>query len=257
MEHYPEERRKRVEKNQPLPGTRQHRILDLALTILYPRRCPICDGVVRFGSKICPKCRKTVLFTGKDTCLKCGKPLRDGMEAVCSDCRRMRHVFDRGFALFRYRSVSGSIYRFKYLDRQEYADYYAEEMERVLGDQIRQLHADALVPVPMYEAKKRKRGYNQAEVLARAMGRTFDIPVRCDLIRRVRNTSPMKELDLSQRRSNLKGAFLAMQNDVKLKTIIVVDDIYTTGSTIDAVAGELRRIGAEHVCFVTLAIGES
>lgn len=188
-------------------------------------------------------------------CLKCGKELKDTRAVFCHDCAHREHSYDRGMALFAYRSVSDSIYRFKYRGRQEYAAYYGERVARILGKKILALHPDALVPVPIHAARRRQRGYNQAEVLAREIGRILCIPVETKLIKRVHKTKPMKDLSSQERQNNLKRAFKICYNDVKLNTIIIIDDIYTTGSTVDAMARELRRAGIQNIYFVALAIG--
>lgn len=187
--------------------------------------------------------------------MKCGKHIGDSEKEYCDDCSSQQHLYNRGRALFVYPSVSASIARFKYGGRREYAAFYAACMARVLGNFIRACGADALVPVPLHKSRKQKRGYNQAEVLARELSALTGIPVYADLIGRVKKTVPMKELSAAQRQNNLKKAFKILRNDVKLKTIIIVDDIYTTGSTIDAVSRELKNAGVEKVYFVALAIG--
>lgn len=225
--------------------------------LLYPRRCPVCDRAVRpFGSLICETCAKELVYIKEPCCMKCGKELEEEEVEYCGDCMRQRHLFDRGRALFDYKSMSDSIYRFKYKGRQEYAAYYAECMSVRLGEWIRQCRPDALVPVPIHSSKRYVRGYNQAEVLARELGTIIHIPVETNLIKRVRKTSPMKDLSVSERQNNLKRAFKICRNDVKLSTIIIIDDIYTTGSTIDAMSYELRKAGVERVYFVSLAIGK-
>ncbi|WP_051200845.1 ComF family protein [Butyrivibrio sp. XPD2002] len=227
------------------------------ISILYPRRCPVCDEIVGQGKGLIhPECRKIIKPAGRIICMKCGKPLGDPDKEYCPDCEKTKHYFDRGFGIFRYRSISGSVYRFKYSGRREYADFYAEAAANYLGEAIRSMHADAIIPVPMYRKKQRKRGYNQAEEFARALGKQFDIPVINDMVIRVRDTVPMKLLDASQRRSNLKKAFNISENDVEFKCIILVDDIYTTGSTIDELARGFRRHGVNRIFFVTLAIGQ-
>ena len=188
--------------------------------------------------------------------MKCGKELKDEESEYCSDCMRHRHLFDRGRAVFAYKSMSDSIYRFKYKGRQEYASYYAECMAVRLGEWIMRCRPDALVPVPIHASKRHVRGYNQAEVLAKELGDILHIPVETGLIKRVRKTSPMKDLSVSERQNNLKRAFKICRNDVKLSTIIIIDDIYTTGSTIDAMSYELRRVGVERIYFAALAIGK-
>lgn len=155
-----------------------------------------------------------------------------------------------------YQSVAGSLYRFKYAGRQEYARFYAEAIVEKLGEAIRAWKSDALVPVPIHRTRRRERGYNQAELLAREIGRRMDIPVDSHVIRRVKKTLPQKQLDDAERQNNLKRAFKIERNDVKLERVIIVDDIYTTGSTIDACAAELKRAGVEKVYFITAAIGK-
>ncbi|MCM1386937.1 MAG: ComF family protein [Bacillus sp. (in: Bacteria)] len=228
----------------------------MLLDLVYPRRCPVCDKAVKpFGSLICEECTKKIKYVNAPYCQKCGKELKDKRAFFCHDCAHKEHKYDKGMALFSYPDVADSIYRFKYQKRQEYAAYYAERMACVLGEKILALHPDALVPVPIHPAKKRARGYNQAQVLAEELGRILDIPVNAKIIKRVRKTIPMKELSVTQRQNNLKKAFKISHNDVKLSTIVIIDDIYTTGSTIDAMAHELRQAGIKHIYFATLAIG--
>ncbi len=226
------------------------------LDLIYPRRCPVCDGVVTpFGGLVCETCKKNFIYISEPYCLKCGKSLKDSGQEYCGDCAHKKHLFAEGRAVFDYKSVADSLYRFKYKGRQEYAAYYARCAAYRLGRWIKDRGAQALVPVPIHTSKRRVRGYNQAEVFARELGSLLGIPVRTDLIKRVRKTVPMKELSASERQNNLKRAFKIYRNDVKLNTIVIIDDIYTTGSTIDAMSYELRRAGIKKIYFVTLAIG--
>ena len=229
----------------------------ILLDILYPRRCPVCDRAVKpFGSLICETCKEEFEYIREPYCMKCGKELEQGETEYCGDCMRHKHLFISGRAVFVYKDMSDSIYRFKYKGRQEYAAYYAECMAQRLGKWITKCRPDALVPVPIHNTKKRVRGYNQAEALARELGRIMNIPVETKLIKRVRKTVPMKDLSVSERQNNLKRAFKICRNDVKLSTIIIIDDIYTTGSTIDAISYELRKAGVGRIYFVALAIGK-
>ena len=190
--------------------------------------------------------------------MKCGKQLRHSDDSVwCSDCRKMRHYFKRNFGVFDYRSISGSIYRFKYMGRQEYADFYAAATVKSLGRKLGKLHIDGIVPVPMYEPKKSKRGYNQAEVYAKRLSELTGIPFCKDLVVRTRDTRPMKRLDIRGRRNNLKKAFNIAVNDVKLRCVLIIDDIYTTGSTIDEIAHEFQIAGVDEIYSLTIAIGQT
>lgn len=231
-------------------------LLNTLLLFLYPRRCPVCDRPVKpWNALICRECEPALSYIKTPRCMKCGKHIGDSEKEYCSDCNSQHHLYDRGRALFVYPSISASIARFKYGGRREYADFYAARMAEVMGDFIRGCGADAFIPVPLHRSRKKKRGYNQAEVLAGKLSALTGIPVYADLIGRVKKTAPMKELSAVQRQNNLKKAFKILRNDVKLKTIIIVDDIYTTGSTIDAVSRVLKNAGVEKVYFVALAIG--
>ncbi len=205
------------------------------------------------------ECARKIKYVRGATCLKCGKPLStaEKEEEFCIDCRKTRHFFDKGFSIFDYRSVSGSVYKFKYMGRQEYANFYAWAAFKRYGKTLKKLGIDAIIPVPMYKGKENARGYNQAEVFARKVGEEFGIPVYKNIIIRNKNTLPMKKLDARGRRNNLKKAFIIARNDVKFKCILIIDDIYTTGSTIDEIAHEFRIVGVEKVYFLTLAIGQT
>ncbi len=227
----------------------------LALDLLYPRRCPACDRPLQRGTSICPDCADAFKRVEPPYCFQCGKHLADPTQEYCYDCRRKIHFYDRGAALYDYRSVAETMYRFKYGRRSEYADYFGSRIATCLGDTIRSWHADAIIPVPVHRERFRKRGYNQAESLARAIGERLQIPVYGDILVRTRSTVPMKLLDRRERIKNLKSAFIAKEYSVKLRSTIVVDDIYTTGSTIDACAAVLKEAGVEKVYYIAAAIG--
>lgn len=225
------------------------------LDFLYPARCPVCDGVLLQEEEVCEECLPKLRYVREPRCCKCGKPLQIEEEEYCYDCMDGRHIYDSGLALYEYESIKDSLYRFKYKGRCEYAGFYGKEIAERLGDRIRKWHPDVLLPVPMYKRKERMRGYNQADLLADAVGAALHIPVRQDLMLRQRQTVPLKELDPVRRQINLKNAFNIGQFDVKLNCIIIVDDIYTTGSTMDEMAKVLKAVGVSRVHFLTLAIG--
>ena len=223
--------------------------------LLFPLHCPVCDGIVQpSGEKICVNCLPKLKLLIPPWCMQCGTKLWSEGE-YCQDCRIGKHSYLRGRSLYEYNSAAESLYRFKYGGRREYAHFYGEQTVEYLGEFIRQVKPDVLVPIPLHRKRKVKRGYNQAELLAREIGSRMGIPVRTDLLVRVKNTVPLKQLNPKERQNNLKKAFNMARNDVKLKTILLVDDIYTTGSTMDEAARTLMAAGVECVCFVALACG--
>ena len=223
------------------------------LQVLFPLRCPVCDEIVQpAGEKICLECMDKLRIITPPWCMRCGKKLTEEGE-FCPECRVKERGFARGRALYEYTSAAQAIYRFKYGGRQEYADYFGEQIVEYLGEFIEKVQPDGLVPVPLHRSRRRKRGYNQAELLARAIGSRLDIPVYDKLVFRTKNTVPLKQLNARERQNNLKKAFNVAQNDVKLKVLIIIDDIYTTGSTIEEMSRVLREAGVENIYFVTLA----
>lgn len=232
------------------------KIFAFCTQLLFPLRCPVCDEIVTpFGEKICLTCMKKVKYVTPPRCFRCGKKLDDTEAEYCQDCRRKEHLFVHGRALYDYESAAPAIYRFKYGNRREYADFFGSEISRYLGDYIRQISPDALIPIPLHRSRKRKRGYNQAELLAKAVSRYTGVPVYDKILVRVKNTVPLKRLNPQERQKNLKKAFHISGNDVKLKTIILIDDIYTTGATMDEAAAVLLAAGVKQVYFITLACG--
>lgn len=230
--------------------------MNLFVELLFPRRCAICDKPVdKMGHYVCKKCESTLRYVDVPYCMKCGKSLESETKEFCLDCQNMEHFFKRGRALYEYESIKESIYRFKYEGRKEYAEFYGKELAKRFGEQIKEWKVDAVIPVPMHLEKEKKRGYNQAFLIAKVLGRELNMPVRDEIVTRVRATLAQKQLKGKERQNNLKNAFKISQNDVKLYTIIIIDDIYTTGSTIDALAEQFRVAGIGKIYFLTISGG--
>lgn len=232
-------------------------IFKVFLDLLFPARCPVCDRPVRpFGAKICAGCTTKVRYNPPPYCMKCGKHLDDETEEYCLDCKKKKHHFDRGFSLFEYKSVSDSLYRFKYAGRREYASYYGDCLALAYGNMLKELGVQAIIPVPIHTSRRRRRGYNQAQEIAVHLGKQIGIPVESRLIKRCKKTLPLKDLTPLERQNNLKKGFKICRNDVKLNTIVILDDIYTTGSTVDELSTILRENGVVRIYVLTLSIGK-
>lgn len=206
---------------------------------------------------MCRGCRKKIVYIRPPFCMKCGKQLVQKGEEYCRDCQKKMHLYTQGTSLYFYGSMADSLFRFKYGGRREYALFFGKELYEKRKNWLLSLDADALLPVPVHAARKRKRGYNQAELLAKVLSKYSGIPVAAGLVARVKKTMPQRELGVQERQNNLKKAFKIMKNDVKLDTIVIVDDIYTTGSTVDAIAELLQKAGAKRIYYMALAAGRS
>ena len=207
-----------------------------------------------------------LLYPSRARCLGCGDlGGTGGADWLCGDCRRKlrprAHTafseqwgadgISKGyFALYYGPPISGLIRAFKYESVYRCADYLVELMEPVLKT-IRADDYDCLVPVPLHYDRQWTRGFNQAEVLARLIGKRLGIPVNTDLKRSV-NTRKQAKLRVSQRRENVKNAFYTKAS-YEGQRVLVVDDVLTTGSTVCACAKALREAGAVDVAALTVA----
>lgn len=232
------------------------RFPDLA-GLLFPRRCPVCQEVVEDrGERACSICRTRLPYIRGPVCLKCGKPLLLEEQEYCQDCGRKRRWSDCGRAPFLYDKVMRkSIAGYKYGGRREYAAFYAEEILRKCAGEMRGWKGEVFVPIPLHSSRRRKRGFNQAELLAKELSKRSGIPTDAGLLKRVKKTHAQKELNDQERLTNLKNAFSVRKGKVPYKNIILVDDIYTTGSTMDTAAKVLKEHGAQKVYFACICVG--
>ncbi len=230
------------------------------LKLFWPEVCPFCGKVSAQG--ICGECRKKTdrLKVREPKCMKCGKPVKDAEQEYCRDCLDARHEYDRGAALWVHKPpVNTSVYQFKFHNRRSFGSFYAKEMAAEYGEALAGWGIDIIIPVPLYPGKYKKRGYNQAAVLARELGKVLDIPVEERLLKRIRETAPQKNLTPRKRRQNLNVAFSVEKRRrvfLKSRSVLLTDDIYTTGSTVDEAAKTLKKAGAEKVFYLAISIGQ-
>lgn len=207
---------------------------------------------------LCEKCRAHIKekYIQEPYCLKCGKQLDDMTQEYCDDCKSAAHMYDRGLAIFKYHDdIKESVYSFKYKDCKIYGDFYGEQMAEKYKDIITKWQPDVIVPVPIHRSRMRKRGYNQAELIAKALSQKLSLPMDINVLLREKKTEPQKKLSKDIRIKNVENAFKVTKNVVRYNKIILVDDIYTTGATINACAQVLKRAGVQRVYFISICIG--
>ncbi len=189
-------------------------------------------------------------------CKKCGKEVESDRVEYCFDCTRHRHGFERNLALLNYdETASRSMAAIKYQNRREYLDFYGQAVCLKYGKIIKRFHPDGVVPVPVHSSRKKIRGFNQAEILAKHISTNLEIPMYPDALKRIKKTAPQKELNPAERLRNLKEAFVPGQLPGEVRTVLLVDDIYTTGSTLEACTGVLKSMGVCQVYGVTVCVG--
>lgn len=228
---------------------------------LYPGRCPVCTEIVMpKGRLVCTECEPKVPYIAGARCYLCSKQLGDESLEYCYDClERMRKkelFFERCVAPLRYNAdMRRTMERLKYSNKREYAKFFAECMVHAYGECIKAWKADILVPVPIHRLRMIKRGYNQAALIAEHLNKLLQLELREDVLVRTKNTVVQNKLNDKDRRKNVTGAFKIQKNVVQCKKVILVDDIYTTGSTINSCARILKEAGASQVFAVCACIG--
>ena len=238
--------------------------------LFFPPLCPGCLGNTEVAHAFCASCQARAAREAIEPpfCATCSRPfpgaeVGENLEAfVCAECRERRFAFECAVAHRRARgAVRDLIHRFKY-----YGQFY---LRRPLAVWLAESLADprvtnaappveALVPVPLHPRRERARGYNQAAVLASLLGRRAGLPVLMRAVRRVRDTPSQTHLSHDERIGNLRGAFTVPERArpaIAGRHLVVVDDVFTTGSTVDAVAKSLRAAGAASVRVIAVARG--
>ncbi len=232
------------------------------LSFLFPPVCPLCGKtLLDKGERTCKICEKKIQFLKGPTCYSCGKPIFDETEEYCEDCRRHPKNFERGIGLCVYREpVTRSLWAIKYQNKRTFARYYIEEIRKRKSKQLKELGADLIIPVPIHAKKRKRRGFNQAEIFADGIAEIIGRKVEPNLVQRVHETKPQKQLNPKQRRQNLEHAFRGnreLYQKLKCpKKVLVVDDIYTTGATSWAVTKALKDLGVREVYIFCVAIGQ-
>ena len=228
---------------------------NMLLDLVYPKRCPICGQPAPFGSGICPECRRRLPIIETKRCGKCGKPVED-FEKLCPDCAKGEHLYDRGLGIYMYdETMRRAISELKYKGRREYGEVFGELVCENARSELMYWKPDCLIPIPLHPLRARERGYNQAEVIAHAISEKSGIPTRTDILIRMMETDRMKELSAKDRTNNMIRAFSAAGDCRGLRRVVLIDDIYTTGATIDAASAVLRSAGIDEIYFLAVCIG--
>jgi ComF family protein len=227
---------------------------DIALHTLLPERCLACGAIVGEGA-LCATCWESMNFVAAPLCERCGQPFeidpRGG--ALCGACLANPPGYARARAVFRYDAASRPlVLRFKHADRTGAAGHYARWMARAGAELLAE--AEVVVPVPLHRWRLWRRRYNQSALLALALARLAGVPSAPDALRRARATQSQGPLGRAQRRRNVQGAFrLAHPAAVAGRRVLLIDDVLTSGATVEECARVLRRGGATEVDVLTLA----
>ncbi len=218
---------------------------------LFPPRCVSCG---RGGSQFCESCLARIAFITPPLCHRCGYPKAEGSPSLCRHCaRESLAALDgiRAAAFFEDNPIRPAIHAFKYRTQKVITSI----LGAILADAYDrfQLTADVLVPVPLHPGRLRERGYNQSELLARELGRRLGLPVNSDTLHRTRETRIQMTLGADERHRNVAQAFSCLTPALAGQAVLLIDDVCTTGSTLDACATALKEAQSASVWGLALA----
>ncbi|MBR1455365.1 MAG: ComF family protein [Lachnospiraceae bacterium] len=240
-------------------------IFDFIEKFIFPSRCVICDKVLPFGDKLsnnflCDECKDKLEFIKEPTCKKCGAMISDKNENYCIRCSEDFHNnFEYGFSLLRYNDyVRKSLHKIKYEKRKEYLYFYGKMIVKAYHNRFDEIGADCFIPVPIHKSRLRERNFNQSAILAKVISENLlnygiDIPVNENIIFRSKKTDVLNKYSKEERTTILDDAF-SINSAPYIEKAIIVDDIYTTGSTIDRISMKLKEAGIKNIYFVTISI---
>ena len=226
------------------------------LATIFPNhyKCITCGKEINYnGFDFCDECIKNLPQINGKICLRCGEPL-GSIANYCLNCKNSKHYFKKNLSAFTYeKPISDHIMNLKYKKKK----YLGEIFTGFLVQKYIELGimADVVIPVPLHPNRLKERGYNQAEIIAKPLSEKLNIPLVLDAIERVKDT-PKQSLSKSHqdRALNIKDAFkIINKNQIKDKVVLLIDDVYTTGSTLSECAKVLLKAKAKEVYCLTVA----
>ncbi len=229
------------------------------LDILYPPVCHVCKTFIPDPGSIhlCAACSEKIIPVISPKCPVCGMPFNteNGIDHVCGACATTSRPFISARAAVRFGGPAQElIHRLKYGKKVHLSRPLGHITVRHLGGFLDETGVEVIVPVPLHPKRLRERGFNQAILLADFLSRNWHIPISRNNLRRVRWTEPQVNLSPEDRVKNVRGAFAAKEPLLfENRKIVLVDDVYTTGSTVSECARVLKRAGADKVYVVTVA----
>jgi ComF family protein len=219
-----------------------------AFDILFP---PFCCNCGKLGYGICPDCFNEIeIIDQKNSCPKCGS--QAGLYGICLDCQKNMPYYDQLKSWGVYSGVLREvIHKVKYQRGLEVFNYFTSQCSEIIS--IWKKDIDHIIPVPLSRTRHRSRGYNQAALIAKPISKHLSIPYKPDALLRIRDTSSQVGLNAKEREKNVLDAFVGDKAINTGKKVLVIDDITTTGSTLNECAKVLKKAGAKEVFCFTLA----
>lgn len=228
--------------------------IDFLKNALFPAKCDFCNNFVDTVG-LCAECWSKITWITEPKCKICGLPFSVDIDQICTQCISNKPYFDKAISVFVYNEFSKQIIlRFKHSDATYLYEQLASWMYRSATSEI--TNADIIIPVPIHFLKRLKRKYNQSELLAQEVSQLSGIKYEPRILMKIKKTLPQEGLSGKERRKNIVGSFGIDENFKDLivdKNIVLIDDVFTTGATVNECSKVLKKFGAKTITVVTLA----
>jgi len=245
--------------------------IDAVAAVLFPAPCRICGEVLTSASRIpvCTECLDDFERIVDPLCACCGRPIATSaageaaasrsfdvplLDTLCRLCRANFYSFDRArsFAIYD-RALSETVLLLKYEQVASLAEWFGARLAEIARQAGTEWRADVVVPVPLHRERRRERGYNQAELIAKAVAKRLDLPLDSKLLVRVKPRPPQLVLSRTEHWKSVRGAYVTRAGkNIDNVRVLLVDDVLTTGATLDACSRALKKAGAAKVFGVTI-----
>lgn len=229
-------------------------------SIIFPYYCCLCQKY-SYNELVCPQCWSKVIFINKPFCTICSKPLLNPIlsdyqnDLICSECRENKKFFKKSISLALYQDeFKDIIHHFKFYNKPYLANFLGEKLFNLISLEADYQNIDVIIPVPLQKNRERQRGYNQSLLISNVIGKHLKLKVLKNNLKRKGNNPPQSNLSYKERKENIRNCFYIKDSQaIKDKKILLIDDVFTTGSTVNECARILRHAGAKEVLVATLA----
>lgn len=230
------------------------KLRELLKEIFYPKNltCSVCKRESFSSDWLCDGCKSIMPYNNKSVCGHCGRATPYAVE-YCDYCKDKQTYVDLARSVYEYENpVNVLVQRLKYGGEKYLAEDFAKEMQALYFKSIG--YADCIVFVPMTGKRKKERGYNQSEELAKALSKLIELPIVGDVLVKTKDTDSQVGLERKERLRNVKGS-ISVRNRalIKNKRVMIIDDVMTTGATLEVIAEKLKDAGASEVVAITVA----
>ncbi len=230
--------------------------LKLVSGIFFENGCIVCGKGTT--SPVCTDCSNNMSYIHHPFCTRCGKPFTTdkGISHICYDCIKDKNKFIMSRAVFEYNgAIVKLIHRFKFGDQVNLSSFFSDELFKLYKAHFSAEHINAIIPVPLSVRRLKHRSYNQTQLLAKRLSKKLSLPIFTQVLEKIKETPPQSRLSAEKRHENVKDVYRVTNRvSLKGKRVLLIDDVITTGATVNACTGVLMRAGIKQVYVMAIAM---